>query len=210
MFIDRFDAGEKLAKVLSKYKNKKDTIILAIPRGALQMGEVLHKELNLPFDIIITKKLAHPMQSEYAIGAVGPDGEYFVDQAASAGVSDEYIGNERKRLEIAIEEKYKLYRGELKKPELKNKTVIITDDGIATGSTIIAAIHVIRKQKPKKIIVAVPVAPPDVITNIKEVADEVICLQIPESFFAIGAFYEKFPQVEDGEAVEILKRCREK
>jgi predicted phosphoribosyltransferase len=207
MFKDRYDAGEKLAEALSDYKGRKDVIILAIPRGALQIGEVLHKELKAPLDIIVTKKIPHPMSEEYAIGAVGPGGEYFVTGAAD-DVGPEYIEKERKRLEKAVEEKYVRYRGKRAKPKLKDKTVIIIDDGIATGSTMIAAIHVVRKQKPANIVVAVPVGPPDSVKMVAEEADEVICLDMPMNFFAIGQFYENFTQVEDEEAIAILKKCR--
>lgn len=208
MFRDRFEAGRLLANALSKYKNKKNTIILAIPRGALQIGQILHEELKVPLDIIVTKKIPHPMSEEYAIGAVGSDGEYFVDPAATADVTPTYIENTRKKLAMAVEEKYVRYRGKRSKPNLKSKIVILVDDGIATGSTILAAIHVIKKQKPAKLVVAVPVAPPDSLMRIKSQVDEVVCLLTSELFFAIGAFYENFVQVEDEEAIAILEKCR--
>jgi predicted phosphoribosyltransferase len=197
-----------LAKALSKYNGKKNVIILAIPRGALQIGEVLHRELKAPLDIIVAKKIPHPMSEEYAIGAVGPGGEWFVNPESSADVAPEYIEAQRCRLEAAVEEKYRRYRGERPRPDLKGKTVIIVDDGIATGSTMLAAIHVIRKQQPAKIVVAVPVGPPDTVRRIAEQADEMICLLTPPMFFAIGAFYENFVQVEDEEAIAILQRCQ--
>ncbi len=207
MFADRYDAGRQLAAALAKYKGKKSVLILAIPRGALQMGGVLHDELKAQLDIIVTKKIGHPMSEEYAIGAVGPDGEYVISKGA-ADVPAEYILRERKRLEAVVEEKYRRYRGDRPKPGIRGKTVIIVDDGIATGSTLIAAIHVIRKQKPAKIVVAIPVAPAEALAKVKAEADEVICLLVPADFYAIGQFYEKFPQVEDGEAIAILRRCR--
>jgi len=207
MFKDRYDAGVRLAEALSDYKGREDVIILAIPRGALQIGEVLHKELGAPLDIIVTKKIPHPMSEEYAIGAVGPGGEYFVTDAAD-DISPDYIEDERKRLEKAVEERYVRYRGKRAKPKLKGKIVIIIDDGIATGSTIIAAIHVVRKQKPAKVVVAVPVGPPNSVKMVAEEADELICLDTPYAFMAIGQFYQDFTQVEDKEAIAILKRCR--
>lgn len=206
MFIDRFDAGEKLAKALSAYNGRKDVIILAIPRGALQIGKVLHERLGAPLDIIVTKKIPHPMSEEYAIGAVGPDGEYFVTPAAMEA-GEAYIERKRKRIGELVEEKYRRYRGEKQKPDLKGKIVIIVDDGIATGSTMLAALHVIKKQKPAKVVVAVPVGPPDSIARMKAEADEVICLMQPDMFMAIGQFYENFIQVEDEEAIAILEEC---
>jgi predicted phosphoribosyltransferase len=206
MFKDRFDAGGRLADALSKYRNDPDAIILAIPRGALQIGKVLHQRLGLPLDIIVTKKIPHPMSEEFAVGAVGPDGEYFLTESAS-GIDQEYIEREKKRIEKAVEEKYARYRGKRPKPEIEGKTVIIVDDGIATGSTMMAAIHVIRKQKAAKIVVAVPVGPPDTVAAMGKVADEVVCLITPQMFFAIGQFYENFVQVEDEEAIAILNEC---
>ncbi|MFH0884563.1 MAG: phosphoribosyltransferase family protein [Candidatus Micrarchaeota archaeon] len=209
MFRNRIDAGNRLAIALSGYRRAKDAIILAIPRGALQIGEVLHDKLDLPLDIIITKKIPHPLNEEYAIGAVGPDGEYFVTAGAAAEIRPEYMEVQRGKLAAAVEERYIRYRGKSPKPALRGKTVILIDDGIATGSTMLAAIHVIRKQKPKKIVVAVPVGPPDSVARIAAEADETICLERPEAFFAIGSFYEDFNQVEDEEAIAILKRCRQ-
>ncbi len=208
MFRDRYAAGLELAAALKAYKGKKDVIILAIPRGALQIGKVLHKELGLPLDIVITKKIPHPMNEEYAIGAVGPDGEYFVNAAHAAEIKPDYIESQRKRLEAVVEEKYRRYRGERPKTDLTGKTVILIDDGIATGSTMLAAIHVLRKQKPKKIVAAFPVGPPDSVAMLAAEADEVVCLMQPDMFFAIGAFYENFRQVEDAEAIAILEECR--
>ncbi len=208
MFRDREDAGKQLAGALApRYKNKKNILILAIPRGALVIGEVLHRELGAPLDIIVTKKIPHPMSEEYAIGAVGPGGEWFVDEAASDGVGGEYIESQRAMLEKAVEERYERYRGKRPKPAIKGRTVILIDDGIATGSTMLAAIRVLRKQKPERIVVAVPVAPPDSLARVAEEADEVVCLMQPTPFFAIGAFYEDFRQVEDEEAMAILARC---
>ena len=206
MFKDRYDAGMQLAKALSEYKGR-DVVILAIPRGALQIGEVLHKELKAPLDIIVTKKIPHPMSEEYAIGAVGSGGEYFITEAGM-DIDPKHIEKERKRLEKAVEEKYVRYRGTRAKPDLRDRTVIIIDDGIATGSTMLAAIHVVRKQRPARIVVAVPVGAPDSLKKIEEEADEVVCLDVPMGFAAIGQFYEDFAQVEDEEAIAILKKCR--
>lgn len=210
MFQDRFEAGKKLAEALSEYKGKKNVLILAIPRGALQIGEVLHKELGAPLDVILTKKIPHPMSDEYAIGAVGLGGEYFVDPEAAEGISAEYIETQRARLAKLLEERYRKYHGEWKFPSLKGKIVLLVDDGIATGSTMLAAIHVVRKMGAKKIVVAVPVSPPEPLFRIKGEADEVVCLLTTADFFAIGQFYSEFPQLEDEEAIEILRKCRGK
>jgi predicted phosphoribosyltransferase len=137
MFKDRYDAAIQLAKALEKYKDQKDAIILAIPRGALQIGEVLCEELHIPLDIIVTKKIPHPMSEEYAIGAVGPEGEHFVNPE-HRNMAKAYVEGHVKRISVLVEEKYKRYRGDRPKPVLEGKTVILVDDGIATGSTILA------------------------------------------------------------------------
>ena len=206
MFRDRYDAGEQLAAALGSYGGRDDVIILAIPRGALQIGQVLHERLKAPLDIIVTKKIPHPMSEEFGIGAVGPGGEFFVNPRSEA--LPEYIERQRVSLQAAVDERYKRYRGDVPKPALKGKVVIIVDDGIATGSTMLAAIHVIRKQSPARIVVAVPVGPPDTVAAVAKEADEMVCLSMPEYFYAIGQFYENFVQVEDEEAIEILRRCR--
>jgi len=209
MFRDRFDAGKQLAAALSGYRGRKnDTVVLAIPRGALQIGQVLHEELDLPLDVIITKKIPHPANDEFAIGAVGPGGEYFVNDLASVEVPLPYIERKVKEIASAIDSRYKKYRAGAPPAKLEGKTVIVVDDGIATGSTMIAAMHFLRKQNPAKVVIAVPVAPPDVAERMRQEADEVVCLDTPELFFAIGQFYDSFPQVEDEEAIAILKKCR--
>ena len=207
MFHDRFDAGMQLADALVKYKNEKNVIVMVIPRGALQIGQILHEKLGLPLDIIVTKKISHPINMELAIGAVGPESEYVITESA-AEIDPAYIKDERRKLEQAIEKKYVRYRGRRKKPDLKDKTVIIVDDGIATASTMIAAIHVIRKQKAAKIVVAVPVGQTDTVAAIAREADEMICLMRPAVFYAVGQFYENFVQVEDEEAIAILEKCQ--
>ncbi len=205
MFKDRYDAGEQLAKALGAYAGRDDVVILAIPRGALQIGKVLHERLKAPLDIIVTKKIPHPTSEEFAIGAVGPGGEFFVNPFTEAPAG--YIEEQRKKLSASVEEKYRRYRGGKPLTDVRGKVVVIVDDGIATGSTMLAAIHVMRKQKPKRIVVAVPVGPADTVAQIAKEADEMVCLLIPEYFFAIGQFYESFAQVEDEEAIRILKEC---
>lgn len=199
IFRDRFTAGKLLAKKLKKYKNKKDTIILAVPRGGLQVGYSISKELNLKLNIILTKKIGYPGNPEYAIGAVSLNTEIVEEQ----GISKEYIQNEIKKIRSSLKERYKKYNS--KPINLKNKIVIITDDGIATGKTMLLTIKLIKEQKPKKIIVAVPVGPKDNIELLKKEADEVICLYTPKIFFAIGEFYENFEQFSDEEAIKLLK-----
>ncbi len=210
MFKDRFDAAKQLAERLMKYKGKKNTIIFGIPRGGLEIGFELSKILKLPLDVIITKKIGYPGNEEYAIGAVGPGKEYIIDEKVieSSGISQDYLNEEVERLNALIEERYKAYK-RIKFPQIKNKTIIIVDDGIATGNTARLSILLLKKQKPKKIILAIPVAPKDSVKMLKKHADELICLSTPIIFFAIGQFYENFTQVSDKQVIQYLKESKE-
>ena len=210
LFTDRFDAGKKLAVALQKYKTKKEVIILAIPRGALQIGAILAGELHAPLDVFVAKKISMPRNEEVAIGAVAQGGIVDLDArlASLYNVPKEYLAKETERLRRVVDEKYKHYAGRGTPPLLKNKIVILCDDGIATGHTVMAAVKALRKQKPKKVIVAVPVASAEGKKWVASLADEVVVLATPEQFFAIGQFYSSFPQVEDEEAIALLTQSR--
>lgn len=203
LFKNRFDAAERLAGKLQKYKGKKEAIILAIPRGALQIGNVLAKKLHLPLDIVLTKKIGHPYNSELAIGAVSLASEIIDPQFRD--VPKEYLQQEIQELRNKMRERLQKYRGRKPFPKLKDKIIILVDDGVAMGHTMNAAIDLVRKEKPKKIVVAIPVGSAEAVTMLKRKADEVICLSTPESFMAIGQFYQQFEQVEDEEAIRLLK-----
>ena len=210
-FKDRHEAGKLLAKELKKYKNNKDAIILAIPRGGLEIGYELARELSLPLDILITKKIGFPGNLEYAIGAAGPKKEYILneDVILQSNISESYIKAEVEKLSSEIEEKYKRYKGKKKLSDLKDKIVIVADDGIATGYTMMLSLRIIKKMKARKIIAAIPVGPPEGVDKLREVADEVVCLSSPELFFAISQFYERFEQVSDEQAIKYLKEANE-
>lgn len=209
MFYDRFDAANQLAEKLKKYKNAADTIIVAIPRGALEIGSVLCEKLNLPLDIVVTKKIGAPGNPEYAVGAVDPDGQVYLNPETLLyeRIPDEYIVEEKKRLTEIIKEKTEHYRKGLPKQNFTDKTIILIDDGIATGFTMRAAIAYLRRQKAKKIILAIPVAAKDSLNEIKKEVDEVICLQVPFFFGAVAQFYDIFTQVEDEQAIEYLQNA---
>jgi len=206
MFEDRRKAAEKLSEALKEYKGNKDAIILAIPRGALEIGEVLREKLELPLDIVVTKKIGAPGNEEFAIGVVGPDGQYSCneDVLATYGIPMSYVKEEAERLKHVIKRRYEDYRGSATPPDLKGKTCIIVDDGIATGHTTEAAVQYLRRQKAKKIVLAVPVSAVDSAARLEKEVDEFICLERPRDFFAVGQFYDIFPQVSDEEAKEIL------
>jgi len=205
MFINRFDAAEKLAKKLRAYKNKNDVVILAIPRGALQIGYVLSKELNAPLEVMFTKKIGAPGQGEFAIGAVGFEHEYIEPQYKT--FFNEYIQKKSEEIRKLLKERYAQYKGNKPPLALKNKIVIVTDDGVATGKTLLLTLQIIKSYQPKKIVVAVPVGPRNVINQIKKEVDEVVCLERPDTFLSISQFYHDFAQVEDDEAISLLHKA---
>ncbi len=205
VFKDRKEAGIFLARELQQYKGKKDAIILAIPRGGLEIGNSLAKELKLPLDVIIVKKLGHPYNEELAVGAVGLEGELILNEDVAYDVPKDYIEKEKERLVEEVERRYKFFRGKIKPPNLKNKIVIVVDDGIATGATMILCVRIVKKSKPKKVIVAIPVGPIEGVEKLKDEADEVICLETPIFFGAVGEFYGNFQQVSNGEAKNYLE-----
>jgi putative phosphoribosyl transferase len=206
MFENREQAGKKLAKELKKYAGK-NIIVLAIPRGGVIVAKEIAKELNSKLDLIVPRKIGAPWERELAIGAVAQDGSLVLneDLIKELGIPKEYIQKEKEKELKEIERRLKVYRGNKKFPELKNKIVVLVDDGIATGATIKAALKFIKNQKPKKIVIAVPVAPLDTLKELEKEVDEIICLEKPKFMGAISEFYLDFKQVEDEEVVEIMK-----
>lgn len=201
MFRDREEAAEGLITALKKYKNE-DAIILAVPRGGVPLGKKIAEELNFPLDISLIKKIGHPANKEYAIGAVGLDQEFFTD--AERSVSRDYVDEEVERVREKLQSRYHKYMGDKNPLSLKNKTVIIVDDGVATGSTLLATVKMVRTKGAAKIIVAVPVGAPSAIRQLRAVSNDVICLETPADFRAVGQYYENFEQVEDEEVIEML------
>ncbi|MFB0561896.1 MAG: phosphoribosyltransferase [Candidatus Lokiarchaeia archaeon] len=209
MFRDRVDAGKKLAKELLVYKES-NPVVLAIPRGGVVVAYEVAKELGAPLDIVVPRKIPAPYNPELGIGAVTQDGTVIIDQQIKdyLSVSDEYIQEEAERQIKEIERRMKAYRGDRGPISLKDRVVILVDDGIATGVTMRAAIRSIRKQNPKKIIVAVPVGPPGTIKKIEEEADEVVSLITYEPFEAVGQFYADFSQTTDSEVITLLQKTK--
>jgi len=206
VFQNRVQAGQLLAKKLKEYKNK-SLIVLGIPRGGVVTGKQLSDFLRCPLDVIITKKIGAPGNPELAIGAVGVIGEPVINEelAARVGTDEKYIKKQIAKIKKEITRREKEFRGEKPKLNLKNKIVILTDDGVATGATMEAAVEIVRQQNPKKIVVAIPVIARDSLAKIEAKADEVIYLDAPLMFFAVGQFYKEFSQVSDKEVIEILK-----
>lgn len=202
VFQNRTAAGNLLSELLEQYKNS-DSVVLAIPRGGVPVGYEIAKKLNLPLDVILSKKIGHPDNKEFAIGSVSLE-TAIVDEAK--GVPQSYITSEIKRLKSILKEKYALFRGHREPIELLGKNVIIVDDGIATGNTVLACIEMVRKHHPKKVIVAVPVLPADLVYWFKQEADELVYLVDASYFRGVGAFYEDFSQVEDEEVIELMEK----
>jgi predicted phosphoribosyltransferase len=209
MFLDRNDAGEKLTHSLEKFRNE-DVIVLAVPRGGLAIAYDIIKRFGFKWDLIIPRKIGAPHNKEYAIGAVSVDGSYFLnhDYVKMLGISQDYIDKEVLEETKEIKRRMKEYRGTDTFPEVKDKTAIIIDDGIATGFTTLAVIKAVKKQGAKKIILAIPVGPRETIEEFKELVDEVICLYIPEEFYAVGSYYMNFEQVTEMEVLKIMKELR--
>jgi putative phosphoribosyl transferase len=204
MFNSREDAGKLLAQKLESHKGERNAIILGVPRGGVPVAYEAAKLLGIPLDIIVVKKIGFPGNEELALGAVGQH-DYVINEDLAPYVSRIYIEEQAKVKQKEVKERYELLRGGKPAPDLSGKVVIIIDDGIATGTTMIMAVRLIRKQSPKKIIVAVPVAPPSSVERLKEVTDEVVCLLKPEDFMAIGEFYRDFGQVADEEVRRLLE-----
>ncbi len=208
MFQDRKEAGRLLAKELSRYKGQKNVIVLAIPRGGVEVGFEIAKELQVPLDIVMSKKIPMPGNPELAIGAVSLDNSISLDTALinQYNISKEYVNKEIDRISKDIEKRYKALSSR-SFPDLERKVVILTDDGIAMGHTMYAALKFIRKKKPAELIVAVPVVPVYLPLPIQEQADKYITLSREENFIAVGQFYRNFPQVEDEDVKRMLKEA---
>jgi putative phosphoribosyl transferase len=205
IFRDRIEAGKLLAEKLKKYKNDPG-IVLAVPRGGVPVAYDIARELGFPIEVILIKKIGHPANREYAIGAASLT-DYFI--LPHTGVTEEYIQQELKRIRRRLKEMYTTFMGDNEPEKLEGKTVIVVDDGIATGNTLLGTINVLRKSKPSKIIIAVPVASRSAYEKLSEEVDEVIALMVPETFYGVGAFYEDFQQVSDEEVLFYLGKLEE-
>jgi len=205
-FTDRDEAGWMLVERLRGQSLEKP-VVLAIPRGGVEVGAALARGLGCELDVVLSRKLRAPHQPELALGAVSEDGDVYLNHFASAmtDVGDAYIEAERKRQLAEIDRRRTMFRAVRPQADVRGRTVVLTDDGIATGATMIAALHTVRAAGAKQIIVAVPVGAPVRIDAIRPLCDRVVCLQEPEAFWAIGQFYRNFEQVEDERVVELLR-----
>jgi predicted phosphoribosyltransferase len=209
-FTDRSDAGRRLAKRLAQYRGKPDTIVIGLPRGGVVTAAVIAEELDLPLDVLVVRKLGTPGYEELAMGAIGAGGVRVLNPEviSSLRIHPHDVDRVVQRQRAELERRERLFRGNRPPIAFQGKTVIVVDDGLATGSTMAAAIQVIRSRQPARIVLAVPVAPIDTLQRFRLAVDELVCLQTPEPFVAVGSWYADFEQVEDREVVAILDNAR--
>jgi putative phosphoribosyl transferase len=205
VFEDRIDAGRKLAQVLSHLRGR-DVVVLGIPRGGVVVANEVAKALGAPLDVVVTKKIEAPGEPEFALGAVTQEGDVIMDRAAaeSLGASAEYLDEQIRLKREEVRDRMERLRADAPYPALEGKVVVIVDDGIATGSSVSAAVMSVRKRNPKEVLIAVPVAPADAVQSLADDGTKVVCLETPGAFLAIGEFYRDFGQVEDLEVKRIL------
>ena len=210
-FANRDEAGKLLASHIGKFRGQ-NTVVLGIPRGGVIVAVKIAEELKMDFDVVLSHKLGAPYNPELAIGAICEDGTFFINTqiAAHTDADPNYIEMEKTRQLERMTERVKQYREVLPKIDLRDKVVIITDDGIATGASMQAAAWAVRREKPRKIVLAIPVGPEDSVMEISKDADETVCLRCPPYFAALSQFYYEFEQVEDSVLLEILERHKNK
>ncbi len=208
IYKDRRDAGQKLVPLLEKFKNNKDTIVIALPRGGVIIADEIASNLNLSLDIVVPRKVGSPFSEEFAIGAISEQGEPILhnDVIAGYGIGEEYISETIERELKESNRRQTLYRQGKSPLNLAGKTVIIVDDGVATGATMMAGITSVKEKGPETVIVAVPFLPPEALSKFQKEVSEVIYLEVPEYLGAVGEFYERFDQVSDSEVIDILEK----
>lgn len=211
-YADREEAGRRLADGLQQYQGREDVLVLALPRGGVPVGYEIARSLNADLDLMLVRKLGAPYQPELAMGAIATGGARVLnrDIVTSLGIDETTIEEVADRERKELKRRERAYRGERPVPELQGKCVILVDDGLATGATMRAAVTAVRAQSPARIVVAVPVAPPDAVDALRGEADEVICPETPEVFYAISQWYQSFPQTSDEEVQALLARAWER
>lgn len=210
MFQDRKEAGLRLAEKLIKYRGSKDTIVVALPRGGVVVGAEIAQKIDAPLDVIITRKIGFPGEPEFAIGAISENGKILLNDKIIEryNISKVYIDEEISKQKAEIERRILSFRNGKPLPSMKDKIIILVDDGVATGFTMISAIKALREEGIKKLVVAIPLSSNDAFQKLKTASDEIICLEIPEYFLAIGNFYIEFEQLTDEDVKELMRNVK--
>jgi predicted phosphoribosyltransferase len=210
-FRDRTAAGQELANALHDLRGQSGLLVLGIPRGGVVVASEVARALNAPLEVCLTHKLGAPDNLELAIGAMTESGEVVLDREMikELWVPRDYLEAETERQRKELARRVQLYRGDRPPPQIPGRTVIVIDDGLATGSTMMAALRTLDAQSPASLIAAIPVAPPEAIRRLAPLADRVECLLSPSPFWAVGAFYDHFDQVTDDEVIKLLKRPKD-
>lgn len=209
IYKDRKDAGQELAQKLKKYA-KDDPVVIALPRGGVILGYEVAKALKAGLDVIVPRKIGAPLQPEYGIGAIAPKGVRILNTRAieSLGISEDEIEYLTQMETKEMNRRMELYREGLEPFDLEKRTVIMVDDGIATGVSTKAAVLSVKKMNPKKIILAVPVCPQNTAEKFRNVVDEFLCLCEPQDFYAVGEHYDDFRQVSDEEVISLIQKAK--
>jgi putative phosphoribosyl transferase len=209
-FLDRRDAGQRLARELGAFANRPDVIVLGLPRGGVPVAHEVAEALRVPLDVFVVRKLGMPGHEEHAIGAIASGGVRILDDYAIryGGVSEDQLRRVTAREQAELERREKAYRGTRSFPDLRGKTVILVDDGLATGSTMRAAVSALRQEGPSRVVVAVPVGASNTCDSLRGLADDVVCAITPEPFYAVGLWYADFSETTDEEIHELLAHAR--
>lgn len=206
MFTNRKEAGYLLAHKLTEFSNNNDALIVTVPRGGVPVGAAIAEKLNLPLEIVLSKKIGHPLNKEYAIGAITLKNSIL--NTDIEGVSKKYIEDETQNIRDLLQKRFQMYYGDKKPTSFKDKIIILVDDGVATGNTLVSSIQLIEMENPSEIIVALPVAPKSALNSISKLTkvSKIICLSTPTIFNAVGQFYRNFNQVSDQEVIKMLNK----
>ncbi len=210
MFLDRRDAGAKLASKLLKYKDNKDVLVLGLPRGGVMTGYETARALRVPMDVLIVRKIGVPWQPELAAGALSETGALAINKLVMSGykISKEFLEKEVSRQKEEISRRIELYRNGKGLAGLEDKIIILIDDGVATGATMKAAVETLREAKIRKLVVALPVSPGDTAEELRGMSDEFVCIETHDDLLAVGNYYQDFTQVSDEEVVDLLERSK--
>jgi putative phosphoribosyl transferase len=210
VFADRAEAGRHLAAALSDFTGRADVLVLALPRGGVPVGFEVARALDVPLDVFIVRKLGVPGHEELAMGAIASGGVQLVDDALvrQLGLNDSDVQRVAAAERRELERRTRQYRGDRPLPDIASRTVILVDDGLATGSSMRVAVAALRQEHPSRIVVAVPIAPPETCDALRREADDVVCAVTPEPFYAVGVWYEDFRQTTDEEVHDLMERAR--